>query len=172
VLRAAASAFVAGGFDGTSMDDVGRAAGVTRLIVYRIFESKELLYRAVLDGVALRLIDEFADADLTDAEARVLRVARADEDAFRLLWRHSAHEPAFSGYVSEVRSRAADYVGALLGGRIDASLRRWAIPAVIDHVFTTTLIWLDHGDAIGDDDFVHRHRAGTRALVDAWTRPP
>jgi AcrR family transcriptional regulator len=163
---------MAGGFDGTAMDDVARAAGVTRLIVYRIFESKELLYRAVLDGVALRLIDEFAGDDLAHAEDRVLRVARADEDAFRLLWRHSANEPPFASYVGAVRSRAEEYVSRLIADQIDASVRRWAIPAVIDHVFTTTLIWLDHGDPSSDDDFVRRHRAGTRALVEAWIRQP
>ncbi|MEO5723835.1 MAG: helix-turn-helix domain-containing protein, partial [Ilumatobacteraceae bacterium] len=39
IMVAAASAFVRTGFDATSMDDVARAAGITRLIVYRIFES-------------------------------------------------------------------------------------------------------------------------------------
>ena len=51
IIRAAAGVFVGGGFEGTSVDDVARAAGVTRLIVYRIFESKEALYQAVLQSV-------------------------------------------------------------------------------------------------------------------------
>src|SRR3954454_23986095 len=56
IVRAAATAFLTGGYDKTSMEDVARAAGVTRLIVYRIFESKELLYLAVLNAV----VDEVA----------------------------------------------------------------------------------------------------------------
>src|SRR6476659_5303508 len=59
ILRAAAATFVRAGFDGTSMDDVARSAGVTRLIVYRIFTSKEELYRAVLEQVTTRLGEEF-----------------------------------------------------------------------------------------------------------------
>ena len=51
LLTAAATAFVSGGFDGTSMEDVAEQAGVTRLIVYRIFATKEDLYRAVLESV-------------------------------------------------------------------------------------------------------------------------
>src|SRR5215207_5909723 len=57
LLTAAASAFVRGGFDGTSMEDVAEASGVTRLIVYRNFGSKEELYRAVLASVTERLAD-------------------------------------------------------------------------------------------------------------------
>ena len=40
LLEAAATAFLERGFDGTSMEDVAQEAGVSRLIVYRIFESK------------------------------------------------------------------------------------------------------------------------------------
>ena len=58
LLTAAATAFVRGGFDGTSMEDVAEQAGVTRLIVYRIFATKEDLYRAVLESVTDRLRDE------------------------------------------------------------------------------------------------------------------
>jgi AcrR family transcriptional regulator len=169
IVRAAASAFVAAGFDGTSMDDVARAAGVTRLIVYRIFETKEALYRAVLDGVAERLIDEFESSDLQFAERRMLAVARADTDAFRLLFRHAANEPRFVAYHLLVRERAQLYVDGLLADRIaEPALRRWVVPAIIDHVVATTLAWLDHGDPAADDDFVRRHRNGVQGLIAAW----
>jgi AcrR family transcriptional regulator len=50
------------------MDDVAAEAGVTKLIVYRHFDSKEELYRSVLDGVNARIADEFG--------ARVRRAVR------------------------------------------------------------------------------------------------
>ena len=65
LVRCAAAVFVRGGFDATSMDDVAREAGVTRLIVYRIFPSKEDLYRAVLDAV---LIDTAEAVDVRRLE--------------------------------------------------------------------------------------------------------
>jgi len=40
LLRAAATAFARAGFAATSMDDVAAEAGVTKLIVYRNFDSK------------------------------------------------------------------------------------------------------------------------------------
>ena len=45
----------------------GRQAGVTRLIVYRIFETKEDLYRAVLEDVAERLTRRVGETAPTGA---------------------------------------------------------------------------------------------------------
>src|SRR5213593_3372120 len=50
LLRAAACAFARAGYVHTSMEEIAAAAGVTRLIIYRHFDSKEALYRAVLQG--------------------------------------------------------------------------------------------------------------------------
>ena len=59
ILRGAASAFAKSGFAATSMEDVAAACGVTKLIVYRHFESKEDLYREVLQRVFDRQAEEF-----------------------------------------------------------------------------------------------------------------
>src|SRR3954454_11733847 len=49
ILRGAAAAFAQSGFAATSMEDVAAACGVTKLIVYRHFDSKEELYRTILE---------------------------------------------------------------------------------------------------------------------------
>ena len=63
-------AFLHGGFDGTSMDDVARAAGISRLVVYRIFDTKEHLYRAVLSSVTDEFVAEFENLDLAEIRRR------------------------------------------------------------------------------------------------------
>src|SRR5687767_8493097 len=127
IVAAAARAFAATGFASTSMEDVAAAAGITKLIVYRHFESKEELYRAVLRRVSDRLAEEFirgvtaADRDgpggagvpakgrrtgvgprpgeLQGVGVRALLVvAREDPAAFTLLWRHAIREPQFADY--------------------------------------------------------------------------
>src|SRR4051812_6903632 len=93
LLRAAAAAFAHAGFAATSMEDVAAAPGVTQLLVYRHFSSKEELYRAVITQVALRLKAEF-EHELSVhagmyrpgmASRAMLTVARENPDGFRLL---------------------------------------------------------------------------------------
>lgn len=49
ILEAGGRLFGAGGYDGTTLDEVAVAAGVTKPIVYRHFGSKEGLYLALLE---------------------------------------------------------------------------------------------------------------------------
>lgn len=49
ILRAAGPLFAHDGYAGTRLDDVAAAAGVTKPILYRHFESKKALYVALLD---------------------------------------------------------------------------------------------------------------------------
>src|ERR1022692_410267 len=51
IVQGAAEAFARSGFAHTSMEDVATACRVTRLILYRHFETEEELYRAVLQEV-------------------------------------------------------------------------------------------------------------------------
>ncbi len=52
VFSAAAEAFSAKGFDGTSMDDIANAAGVNKAMIYYHFADKLTLYRRVVsDGL-------------------------------------------------------------------------------------------------------------------------
>ena len=64
IIGGAAVAFARAGYSGTSMADISRSAGVSHLIVYRHFESKEVLYEAVLERAVegLRVALSAADA--------------------------------------------------------------------------------------------------------------
>ncbi len=94
ILRGAARAFARAGYAGTSMEDIAAASGITKLIVYRHFDSKEELYRAVLQQVFDRLAEEFVTGYSRGAGGvgarSLLTVAREYPDGFHLLWRHAA----------------------------------------------------------------------------------
>jgi AcrR family transcriptional regulator len=173
--RAAAAAFARPGFGGTSMDDVAPEAGVSRLIVYRNFDSKDELYRSVLTSVRDRLRDEF----LAGYERReehpsfpvhaMVTVAREDPDGFRLLWRHAAREPEFAAFADEFHERAVAAVDALVGERLpDPALHRWATELSVDFVVQAILGWLDHGDPRRDDELERRIVEGLIALFPTW----
>lgn len=52
LLKEARAAFSAHGLQGARVDDIARAAGVTKQLVYQYFESKEQLFACVLDASA------------------------------------------------------------------------------------------------------------------------
>ena len=177
ILRAAATAFAARGFAATSMDDVAAAAGVTRLIVYRHFESKEALYIAVLEHVYGRLGEESAASGAHGEHAAVralLTAARTDPDGVTLLLRHAAREPQFAQYADAFREQVIAYADALMqrAHAPDAVRGRWAAETLVSFVFDALLHWIEDGDEARDDEFLARVDASLPALVAAWAAVP
>jgi AcrR family transcriptional regulator len=180
LLAAAASAFAHAGFAGTSMEDVAATAGVTKLIVYRHFESKDELYRAVLTQVATRLRDEF-EQGLAASQGRyrpgiatrgMLTVARENPDGFRLLTRHAMREPQFAPIARQFLSGASAISAAVIGDMIpDPVVKAWAGPVMVDYLIQGVLSWLDVGDDRRDDEFVLLSVRGMRALFLTWADP-
>jgi AcrR family transcriptional regulator len=174
ILHGAAVAFAERGYAATSMEQIAAASGITKLIVYRHFGSKEELYRAVLQRVFDRLAEEFlagfaAGVEGTSARA-MLRAARADPDGFRLLWRHAAREPQFADYARELREHAVDASRAMLAGLVDPTLHEWAAHTMVGYVVEATLSWLDYGAAARDEEFVELTTAAARVAVGTWAR--
>ena len=174
IVLAAAGVFVQGGFDGTSMDDVAKAAGVTRLIVYRIFETKEALYRAVLESVISDVVAEFerrGPDERSDVASLLLGIARRHPDGFRLLWRQAAHEQEFVELATAFRASVNAYADTLLEPLIaDEVLRHWAAESVVAHFYESICLWLDHGDVARDASFVELLANGNRAMIEQWVR--
>jgi AcrR family transcriptional regulator len=178
ILRAAAVAFARTGFAGTSMDDVATEAGITRLIVYRHFDSKEDLYRAVLTQVTDTLSDEW-QRGLARPDRRgfvfetLLSAARRHPDGFRLLFEHAAREPKFAAFAEEVHQLQVDLADELVGEAIPDPLRRaWATRTIVGYLVDSVLAWLEVGDPSRDRDFVEQATDGLLALYRAWTGEP
>ena len=174
ILRGAAEAFARGGYAGTSMEDVAAASGITKLIVYRHFESKEELYRAVLEQVSARMGEELLRALNTRdrrgfAVRAVLTVARELPDGFRLLWVHAARESQFEEYAAEYHRKATEVALSLIGDTIsDDAFRQWAGETIVAHLFAGVLSWLDIGDEARDEEFIDVATRGLRAMYLAW----
>lgn len=177
ILRGAAAAFSETGFAATSMEAIAAAAGISKLIVYRHFDSKEELYRAVLDDAAGRLAEAFADAtrrgDPAEAPALAfLQAARENPHGFRLLWRHAAREPQFAAHVERFRELAVAFARSRLAQLLaDERLHTWAAETIVDVLVASVVHWLDH-DGGDDEEFVRRTGRSLRALVAAWVEPP
>jgi AcrR family transcriptional regulator len=155
ILRAAARAFAVGGYAATSMEDVAAEAGVTKLIVYRHFATKQELYEAVLDRTRARLQQAlgFRERGATPNMIGLLvNAARAEPEEFSLLFRHAAREPRFSDYVAEFQRRSVAAAEQALASRVpDPALRAWAARMAFTVVIEGILTWLDAGDPNRDD---------------------
>ncbi|MGH9048241.1 MAG: TetR/AcrR family transcriptional regulator [Acidimicrobiia bacterium] len=173
ILRGAADAFARAGYAATSMEDIAAASGITKLIVYRHFGSKEELYRAVLQRVFDRLAELFlagyADGPSSGLGARsLLTVAREDPAAFRLLWQHAAREPQFAEYARELRDHAVDASRALLAGRVAVEVHEWAAHTMVGYLVEAVLNWLEYGDPARDNEFVDLATGLVRSGIPAW----
>ena len=176
ILRAAAAAFARTGYAATSMEDIAAAARITRLIVYRHFPGKEALYRAALQAAFNRFAAALRGAPEPGGYGigarALLAAARADEDGFRLLWRHACREARFARYADTLRRQAVEAARAALADRVPADSLEWAAHAVVGYLVEAVLNWLEFGDPSRDEQLAAATNAALRAGVRAWSESP
>jgi AcrR family transcriptional regulator len=130
ILDAAASAFRELGFDGTSMDEIARRAGVARGTLYYNFPSK--------DDIAVQIAERYR----AEGYSRLLAQQAAGEDALALLdnffafageWIVENRDAAFIGTTAAIRGvgRSPDrpgttsvFEGLVLQGQTEGTFRR------------------------------------------------
>ena len=147
LLAAATQAFARTGFAATSLDDIAQAAGISRVLLYRHFDSKTDLYRAVLDRAIARLTAAVGTRDYTYASIdALLQAAAQDPDGFRLLFHHAAREPEFRsqmdrfqrGMVATARRELARIIP-------DRAWVQWAAQLAPVVAIEAVIAWLDAG---------------------------
>lgn len=79
ILDAALALFAEKGFAATRMDEIASAAGVTKGTIYLYFESKERIFRALVEGSI--------GSTISDMEARIADYAGSMRDLLRFMLR-------------------------------------------------------------------------------------
>jgi AcrR family transcriptional regulator len=115
IVEAAGRLFGERGYDATRLDDIAAAAGVTKPILYRHFDTKRALYLALLE----RHRDDLAsfaamiDAEEGTADERLrtvldvwLTYVEAHSYAWRMLFRDTGGGPEVEAFRLEVHARA------------------------------------------------------------------
>ena len=147
ILDAATRAFARTGFAATGLDEIAAEASITRVLLYRHFDSKADLYGAVLDRACQRLEDRVGGDDFDEqAIPALLRAAAADPDAFRLLFRHAAREPEFRGRMDGLAAASVDIARRNLAAQIpDGPWLDWAARLIPTLTIEAVIAWLDAG---------------------------
>jgi AcrR family transcriptional regulator len=98
VLDAALGLFRERGYEGTSMESIARAAGVTKPVVYACYPSKEALFNALLQREEERVLNQIAaaipattgtgdlEATFVRALTAFLRAVAAAPDTYRVIF--------------------------------------------------------------------------------------
>ncbi|GAB3644483.1 TetR/AcrR family transcriptional regulator [Glycomyces tarimensis] len=168
ILDAAISAFSRTGYAATSLDDVAAAAGISRAILYRHFESKAQLYRQVLDRVRDRLDAETGHGRYTEeAVDGLVSAASKDPDGFRLLFDHAMREPEFAEEMRRFRTDMTDVAYRYLSEMVtDPAWAKWAAQLSATTAIGAVMAWLDAGrpdpELVGD-----RIRHAIGGVIDA-----
>jgi AcrR family transcriptional regulator len=172
ILVAATRAFARSGFAATSLDDIAAEAHISRVILYRHFDSKTDLYRAVLDRVCARLVAGVGtDGYGPDTLDALLQVAAEEPAGFRLLFQHAAREPEFKADVDRLRGAAVDIAHRHLADQIpERAWAQWSAQLAPTVAVDAVIAWLDAGQPDRD------HAAGRilhvlGAIVDAAKQP-
>ena len=172
LLAAATQAFARAGFVATSLDDIAAAAGISRVLLYRHFESKTDLYRAVLDRAIARLTTAVGTRDYTYASIDALLAAAAeDPDGFRLLFHHAAREPEFRQQMDRLRkgmmATARRELARVIG---DRAWVQWAAQLAPVVAIEAVMAWLDAGRP-DPDQAADRIRQALAGVVSAAQQP-
>ncbi|MBK0330462.1 TetR/AcrR family transcriptional regulator [Brachybacterium sp. MASK1Z-5] len=164
VLATATDAFVAHGFRSTSMEDIARAVGVTKPVLYQHFDSKEALYLMVVEGVgarvlaAARSLPPLTGDTQERARGAIRRVQRLADDhlGVRLLLSEESVSRPVSALVSVFRTQLARTLAQAL-------VHRPVLPDRTAVLLGRCLIALAAGDVLRPE--------GTGADGPEWTDP-
>ena len=147
LLSAATRAFARNGFEATNLDDVAEEAGISKVLLYRHFDSKADLYRAVLDRSLKHLETSVGTDEFTmESVGALLRAAAEDPDGFRLLFHHAAREPEFRADMDRLRAGSVAIARRQLAKLIpDRQWAKWAAQLAPTVAVDAVIAWLDAG---------------------------
>ncbi len=168
ILAAATKAFARAGFADTSLDEVAAQAGVTRVILYRHFDSKSELYRALLDRACTCLAEKVGTDDFgDDALPALLETAAQDPDAFRLLFRFAAREREFRDLTDTLAAASAEVTHRNLANQLPPGpWLDWAARLIPTLTTEAVIAWLDAGQP-DPDQAAARIRAAVHGVIGA-----
>lgn len=173
ILTAATRAFARHGFADTGLDEIAEEAGVTRVVLYRHFDSKAELYRTILDQACSRLAERVGTDDFEDdAIPALLGAAAEDPDAFRLLFRFATREREFQDLTDSLSATAVTVARANLAKQIpDGPWLDWASQLIPTLTTDAVIAWLDNGQP-DPDTAAERIRAAIHGISQAAAQPP
>jgi len=168
ILAAAATLFVSGGYAGTSLRDIGRAADADAALIIHYFGSKDALFLAAMEAVGAQ--HPIFEGDVGSLGTRFLRSLLASAPEARstfLVMLHASHSDTISEQLR--RQHELAFVGPLrarLTGA-DADLRAALAAALVGGLLYALWVVGDETLLTADpEDIVRRYGGLLQDLID------
>jgi len=170
ITEAAGRLFGERGYDGTRLDDVAAAAGVTKPVLYRHFDSKRDLYLALLarhrEDLPTLVSAMSAEGSLRERLRAVLEgwleYVETHSYAWQMLFRDTGGGPDVRAFRREVHARARDVLAEIIRSLGDARIPREEIEPLAELMsmgMAALVLW-----------WMEDPGTSRAALVDAMTR--
>lgn len=180
LLDAGLSQMLAGGYSATSIEDVCKAAGVSKGSFYHFFDSKEEFGLAVLDAFYERGVERVREGDFAKIADPVERLRAFFDHMERIspqLWRHGCLLGSFATELAESSPTIRDRVGELfdaLGEHMvpvflavtgDVDRARDLAEEMLAQIEGTIVIARAHGEPERIADAIRRFRRNVQARM-------
>jgi AcrR family transcriptional regulator len=176
LLVAAAEHFAERGYRGADMSAIAASAGVTKVIAYRAFGSKQSLYEALLDRHRDELLQTLISSAEVDGGSNAERIRTGLEAwfsyveghpfAWRLLFRDTTGLPVLEERHRAMRAQARAVIARLLIERMGVAAE--AAPASAEFlraaIVGIAMWWLEHPDATREEVVTTAHRLAIGAI--------
>jgi AcrR family transcriptional regulator len=177
-LQCAKDVFAERGFECTTMDDVARAAGFTKPILYQFFPSKADLYHEIVTTTGAQLLSALSGAVRVDdvPRSRVRRALGAyfsmvvnDPSAFRILFTHG-HSGTAANDLQIIERRLVEFLVPFIDESREADERRDLAAGVVGLAEGVAISWLRRQARRGwpQVDPAEAARLAERATLLAW----
>jgi AcrR family transcriptional regulator len=174
IVEAAGRLFGEHGYDATRLDEIAAAAGVTKPIVYRHFDSKRDLYLALLDrhrddlaGFVAAMPGEGTPAERLRAVLDLwLGYVDAHAYSWKMLFRDTAGGPEVAARRREVHAEARAVLVDLIRGLAETPVPRRELEPLAELMsmgMAALVLWWIEEDAVS-------RAAVLGALTTAWVR--
>lgn len=179
ILRAARKVLIQKGFQDARMEDVARAAGLSKGAVYFYFSSKRALFEALVEQEhtrANRILDELLqvpDKAPSDVFVAMLEhilghlLTMRSPHFFLIMAEMSARDPELAAKLRAVHERMIDRIGKIVQVGVDAGALRPVDPRVVAQILKSCSDGLAYERAYGADP-AGDHEALARQVIQVF----
>jgi len=162
LMDAAAEVIARQGLRSTTMDDISASLGMTKIVLYRTFGSKDQLIVSILERVteAFLSIDSLQIEKYGDRLHRYLEVSRKYENSMRILLLQSPYDEKYNKQYKKLSRQLVKRTMERVerrqkAGKTECSFDvKFVSESIVSFVLDSISRWLKHGKRNQDNEFV------------------